>query len=135
MVVADRAPQERGRGEASAADGLALGFAQAAALVPGVSRNGATLDRRPRRRLHPRAGEPALAHGRAAGDRRRRRRSRASAARGAACRPSCAARWRVGVGASFASTLASQGLIRLVERDRSLWPYAAYRTGLAGAGR
>jgi hypothetical protein len=37
-----------------------------------------------------------------------------------------------GVGASFASTLASQGLIRLVERDRALWPYAAYRGVLAG---
>ena len=38
----------------------------------------------------------------------------------------------VGVGAAFASTLASQGLIRLIERDRSLLPYAAYRTALAG---
>ena len=37
----------------------------------------------------------------------------------------------VGVGVAFASTLASQGLIRLIERDRGLWPYAAYRTGLA----
>ena len=32
-----------------------------------------------------------------------------------------------GVAASFASTLASQRLIGLVERDRALWPYAAYR--------
>jgi protease-4 len=31
------------------------------------------------------------------------------------------------------STLASQRLIRLVERDRALWPYAAYRAGLAAA--
>ena len=39
-----------------------------------------------------------------------------------------------GVAASFASTLASQGLIRLVERDGgALWPYAAYRVGLAAA--
>ena len=36
-------PQQRDRGQATAADGLALGFAQAAALAPGVSRNGATL--------------------------------------------------------------------------------------------
>jgi hypothetical protein len=36
-----------------------------------------------------------------------------------------------GTAASFASTLASQGLIRLVERDRALWPYAAYRSVLA----
>jgi undecaprenyl pyrophosphate phosphatase UppP len=38
-----------------------------------------------------------------------------------------------GVAASFASTLASQKLIDLVERDRALWPYAAYRVALAGA--
>ena len=37
------------------------------------------------------------------------------------------------VAASFASTLASQRLIGLVERDRALWPYAAYRAALAGA--
>ena len=36
-----------------------------------------------------------------------------------------------GAAASFASTLASQRLIALVERDRALWPYAAYRTALA----
>ena len=43
MLLADRRPQRRGRGEATAADGLALGLAQASALAPGVSRNGATL--------------------------------------------------------------------------------------------
>jgi undecaprenyl-diphosphatase len=37
----------------------------------------------------------------------------------------------VGMAASFASTLASQRLIGLVERDRALWPYAAYRACLA----
>jgi undecaprenyl pyrophosphate phosphatase UppP len=36
-----------------------------------------------------------------------------------------------GAGTSFASTLASTWLIRQVERDRSLLPYAAYRVGLA----
>ena len=41
--LADRRPQERGPGDAGAVDGLALGLAQAAALIPGVSRNGATL--------------------------------------------------------------------------------------------
>src|SRR5689334_7632911 len=43
MAVADRAPQRRGPGEATAIDGLALGLGQAAALAPGISRNGATL--------------------------------------------------------------------------------------------
>ncbi len=36
-----------------------------------------------------------------------------------------------GIGAAFASTLLSVRLIRAVERDRSLAPYAAYRLGLA----
>jgi len=43
MALADTRPQQRGEGEATAADGLALGVAQAAALAPGVSRNGVTL--------------------------------------------------------------------------------------------
>jgi hypothetical protein len=37
-----------------------------------------------------------------------------------------------GTATSFASTLGSQALIGLVERDNALWPYAAYRAGLAG---
>jgi len=132
MVVADRRPQERGRGEASAADGLALGVAQAAALAPGVSRNGVTLAAARWRRfsrdqanllsrtiaLPIIVGATALKGARLAkrGVPRDLRRSLA-----------------VGVGASFASTLASQRLIGLVERDRALWPYAAYRAALAAA--
>ena len=34
---------------------------------------------------------------------------------------------------AFASTLGSTWLIHQVERDRSLWRYAAYRIALAGA--
>jgi undecaprenyl-diphosphatase len=41
------------------------------------------------------------------------------------------AAFAAGVAASFASTLASTWLIRQVERDRSLAPYAAYRAALA----
>src|SRR5207248_1471898 len=43
MAWADRAPQRRGHEEADWQDALILGFAQALALMPGVSRNGATL--------------------------------------------------------------------------------------------
>ena len=43
MALTDRMPQERQSGHPGALDGLALGVGQAAALVPGVSRNGATL--------------------------------------------------------------------------------------------
>jgi undecaprenyl-diphosphatase len=42
-----------------------------------------------------------------------------------------AARFGAGILASFASTLGSTWLIRQVERDRSLAPYAAYRSALA----
>lgn len=37
----------------------------------------------------------------------------------------------VGVATSFASTLASNGLIAMVERDRALLPYSAYRIAFA----
>ena len=42
MVVADRTPARRGADDAGPADGAWLGLAQAAALIPGVSRSGAT---------------------------------------------------------------------------------------------
>jgi undecaprenyl-diphosphatase len=78
MLLADRRPQRRGRGEATPADGLALGIAQAAALAPGVSRNGVTL---------------AAARWRCRSSSARAR-SRAPAWPAAASRPSCGARWR-----------------------------------------
>src|SRR5205807_7777673 len=43
MAIADRAPQTRSDGEAGLVDALWLGAAQACALLPGVSRHGATL--------------------------------------------------------------------------------------------
>jgi undecaprenyl-diphosphatase len=132
MLLADMRAQRRGRGEAGAADGLALGVAQAAALAPGVSRNGITLAAarwrgfsRDQANLLSRTialpvivGASLLKGVRLSrrGVPRHMRRSMA-----------------IGVGASFASTLASQRLIDLVERDRALWPYAAYRVGLAAA--
>jgi undecaprenyl-diphosphatase len=132
MIVADRRPQLRGRGEAGAADGLALGIAQAAALAPGVSRNGITLAAARWRRfsrdqanlLSRTVALPIIVGATALkGARLRRRGASAELRRSMA----------IGVVASFASTLASQRLIRLVERDRALWPYAAYRAGLAAA--
>jgi undecaprenyl-diphosphatase len=132
MVFADRRPQRRGRGEATAADGIALGIAQAAALAPGVSRNGATLAAarlrcftREQANLLSRTVALPIIVGAAVlkGSRLATRGTDRSLRRAMA----------VGVCTSFASTLASQGLIRLIERDRALWPYAAYRAGLAGA--
>jgi undecaprenyl-diphosphatase len=45
--------------------------------------------------------------------------------------PALRAPFAAGVGAAFVSTLGSTWLIRQVERDRSLAPYAAYRVLLA----
>jgi undecaprenyl-diphosphatase len=132
MLVADRRPQRRGRGEATPVDGLVLGVAQAAALVPGVSRNGITLAAARWRRfsrdqanlLSRTIALPIIVGASVLKGVRLRR-------RGAS--PQLRRSLALGVAASFASTLASQRLIRLVERDRALWPYAVYRAGLAAA--
>jgi len=132
MLVADTRPQRRGRGEAGAADGLALGIAQAAALAPGVSRNGITLaaarwrhfSRDQANLLSRTIALPIIVGATLLKGVRLAR-------RGAS--PDLRRSMALGIGASFASTLASQRLIRLVERDRALWPYAAYRAGLATA--
>ncbi len=130
MVAADTRPQRRGRGSAGWADGLALGVAQASALAPGVSRNGATLAAarlfefsRDQANLLSRTVALPIILG-------------ATGLKGARlARRGVPAPFRralgTGVAASFASTLASQGLIRMVERDRALWPYSAYRAALA----
>jgi undecaprenyl-diphosphatase len=132
MLAADRRAQQRGRGEATAADGLALGIAQAAALAPGVSRNGVTLAAARWRRfsrdqanlLSRTIALPIIVGATALKGARLARRGTP---------PELRRSLAIGVGASFASTLASQRLIGLVERDRALWPYAAYRVALAAA--
>jgi undecaprenyl-diphosphatase len=132
MLVADTRPQHRGRGDATPADGLALGIAQAAALAPGVSRNGVTLAAARWRRfsrdqanlLSRTIALPIIVGATALKGARLARRGTT---------PELRRSLAVGVAASFASTLASQRLIGLVERDRALWPYAAYRAALAAA--
>jgi undecaprenyl-diphosphatase len=130
MVLADRRPQARGPGDATALDGLALGLAQAAALAPGVSRNGATLtaarcrcfDREQANLLSRTVALPVIVGATVLKGVRLRRRGVSAGLKAAI---------GGGIAASFASTLASQHLIRVVERDRALWPYAAYRVALA----
>jgi len=130
MAAADRTPQRRGPREASWLDGLLLGVAQACALVPGVSRNGATLTAarsrgftREHSNLLSRTVALPVIVGAVAlkGVRLAKRGVTPGAGRALA----------IGGAAAFASTLVSQRLIRLVERDRALWPYAAYRLALA----
>lgn len=131
MALADRRPQNRKRDRADAADGLALGLAQAAALIPGISRNGATLtaarwrgfNRQHANLLSRTVALPVIVAAAALKGARLRRRGLPREQRAA---------FMAGTATSFASTLASQHLIRLVERDSGLWPYAAYRATLAG---
>jgi undecaprenyl-diphosphatase len=128
MAWADRSPQVRRHEEAGVA--LWLGVAQACALLPGVSRNGATLAAARRRgftredanRLSRHAALPVIAGATVLKGIRLRRDGLAPGARAA---------FAAGAAASFASTLGFTWLIRQVERDRSLAPYAAYRTALA----
>jgi undecaprenyl-diphosphatase len=130
MLVADSRPQRRGRGEATPLDGLVLGAAQATALAPGVSRNGVTLaaarwrgfSRDQANLLSRTIALPIIVGATTLKGARLARRG---------VSPHLRRSMAIGMAASFASTLASQRLILLVERDRALWPYAAYRACLA----
>lgn len=130
MLVADRAPRERHASEAGLADALWLGVGQACALMPGVSRGGATLAAaRLRRFRRPDAGQlsrhvalPVIVGAVTLKGVRLRRRGLPAGAG-----PSLAA----GTAASFASALAVARLARGIDRDRSLAPYVAYRLALA----
>jgi undecaprenyl-diphosphatase len=130
MALADRAPQTRTHEQAGAADALWLGMAQACALIPGISRNGATLaaarlrrfTRADSNRLSRHVALPVIAGATLLKGVRLHRRGLPRGLRTALL---------AGAGASFASTLGSTWLIRQVERDRSLLPYAVYRVALA----
>jgi undecaprenyl-diphosphatase len=137
MALADghRCALARGRPrafrEATASDGLALGLAQAAALIPGVSRNGAALtaarargfSRGAAQALSWHAGLPVIAG--------------ASVLEGARmCRDGTTRQERVrqlsGAASAFGSTLAVARLLRRQLREgQPLWPFALYRTVLA----
>jgi len=132
MAAADRwGPTGRRREDAGWGDALALGVAQAASLVPGVSRNGATLaaarargfDREDANALSRHVALPVIVGASVLKGVRLARRGLPSGAKPA---------FAGGIGAAFASTLGSTWLIRQVERDRSPAPYAAYRLALAG---
>ena len=120
----------RDRAGAGLVDGLALGVAQACALWPGVSRNGATLvaarlqgfGREDSNVLSRHVALPVIAGATALKGHRLAR-------RGLPAR--LAAAFAVGTAASFGSTLASARLVRTADRGHSLIPYAVYRSGLA----
>ena len=139
MAIADRRPQDRREDDARFSDALWLGVAQACALYPGVSRNGATLTagrlrrftREDANRLSRLLALPVI--GGASGLKTLR------LARRGLDRSTVPA-FAAGAAVSFVSTLLSTQAIRQVERDRSLAPYWGYRlalgaVALARAGR
>ena len=131
MALADRSPQERRHEQAGVVDALWLGVAQACSLIPGVSRNGATLaaarmrrfSRVDANRLSRHAALPVIAGATLLKGVRLYRRGLPAGA---------AVPFAAGAGAAFVSTLGSTRLIQALERDSSLLPYALYRIALAG---
>jgi undecaprenyl-diphosphatase len=136
MALADGRPSRqreppRRREDARARDGLALGLAQAAALLPGVSRNGATLTvarargfgRGAATSLSWHAALPVLLGASALKGYRTARHGAPGAAGSALA---------AGGASAFLSTLASARLLRRNRREgRSLLPYSLYRCVLA----
>lgn len=133
MAIADARPGtgDRGRDDARPLDGLALGLAQSVALIPGVSRHGATLTAA-RARGFSRTGAQELSWHAAlpvmlGASALKAIRTAHSASPAAAAMPLAA-----GAASAFASTLLSA---RLLRRRRgllaSLLPFAVYRCLLA----
>jgi undecaprenyl-diphosphatase len=117
--------------DATPRDGLALGLAQAAALIPGVSRNGATLTaarargftRAGAQALSWHAGLPVIFGASALKGLRLRRQGFAREDR---------ARIALGGGGAFLSTLACARLLRRqLSEGQVLLPYSLYRCALA----
>ena len=132
LALADRRPAVRVHGDAGARDALAIGVGQAAALVPGVSRNGATLtaarlrrfERRSANRLSRHAALPIIVAATGLKGARLARRGLPGHLR---------APFAVGALSAFASTLASAPLVRVVDGAPSYAPFAAYRVALGVA--
>jgi undecaprenyl-diphosphatase len=131
MAVADaRGQTGREPGQAGALEGLLLGVAQAAALLPGVSRNGATLtamrargfSREDSHTLSWLVAPPVILAAGALKGYRLHRQARS---------PHSARSLAAGAGAAFLSTLVSIGPIRRRQHGGSLLPYSLYRCALA----
>jgi undecaprenyl-diphosphatase len=130
MACAERSPQERKTEDANARDALYLGFAQAIALVPGISRAGATRAAARLRRftrgdagqLARHLGLPVIAGAALLKGVRLRQQGLPAEAR---------APFALGAAASFVSTFGSMRLISRLERHDSPAPFVVYRIGLS----
>jgi undecaprenyl-diphosphatase len=134
----NRPHREHRQEDAGPRDGLALGLAQAAALIPGVSRNGATLTAA-RARGFARGDAVALSWhaalpvilGASALKAWRLCRSDAQTRR-IGLAPGAGGALTAGAASAFVSTLASARLLRRPRvSERPLLPYAVYRCAIA----
>ena len=130
LAGADSSEAVRPHSDARTRDALAIGLAQACALAPGVSRNGATLtaarllrfERPAANRLSRHAALPIILAAAGLKGYRLARRGLPS---------SLAGPFAAGAVAAFGSTLVSSGrLVPLVDGARSYLPFAAYRVTL-----
>jgi undecaprenyl-diphosphatase len=129
LGIADRSPAVRSYSDAGLVDHLVIGLDQAAALVPGVSRNGATLTAARLRRferpaasvLSRHAALPVIAGATALKGLRLARSGLPRDLRGP---------FAAGAATAFVSTLASSRLVARMDRARSYGPFAAYRVAL-----
>ncbi|MBJ7347210.1 MAG: undecaprenyl-diphosphate phosphatase [Thermoleophilaceae bacterium] len=130
MWWADRLPETRTRASATARDGLAIGFAQAMALVPGVSRNGATLvaarvlgfEREAAMELSMHAALPVIGGAAVLKGVRLAKRGMPAELR----QP-----FVLGALGAFGTSVVCAKLMARSRRARRLTPYAVYRVGLA----
>ena len=126
LAVADLRPADRSYTQAGALDHLLLGLAQATALAPGISRNGATLtvarlrrlDRPAASRLSRHAALPIIAGAGVLKSVRLARRGLPAGLR---------APFAAGLGAAALSTLFFRRLLTWTESARSYAPVGAYR--------
>ena len=132
LGLADRAPAVRRFRSAGVLDALVVGTAQAVALAPGVSRNGATLtaarllrfSRPAANRLSRQAALPVIVAAAGLKGVRLARRGLPVELR---------APFAVGAASAFASTLVARPLIAAVDGARSYGPFAVYRAALGAA--
>lgn len=117
LLIADGTDGSRSRWDADVADGVWLGLAQAAALWPGVSRNGATLAAARLRGFAPDEANPLS------------REVGVPVTLGAVLLRRGAV--DLGTAVAFASAWATLPVLRRIDRGGPLWPWAAERLALA----
>jgi undecaprenyl-diphosphatase len=129
LALADQTPEDRSHSEAGPLEHLLIGCGQAVALMPGVSRNGATLtaarllrfERRASSVLSRHAALPVIAGATGLKTVRLARRGLPRELRGP---------FAAGAVAAFVSTLASRRLTDVMDNASSYLPFAAYRVAL-----